>query len=263
MLQYQNEIPVAAHRGNSRYFPENTLAAFRSAFALAPDMIETDLHMTQDGRLVLIHDHRVDRTTDGTGLVREMTLSRIRSLDAGSWKGEQFRGERVPTLEEFLALAEGAPDMLFNIELKDYPMDSGDFAYRSATLAIDMLRDARLLSRCVINTWSGELNEWLAEKYGEEIMIHAYAPQELMGPNQRRFVYDYAYCVCLFGTPQSPVEEKYKFDLARGYGVEPWAYFPEEIPELYDAALANGARLFTANDPAWVMEYLRKKGLHR
>ena len=159
MLQYQNEIPVAAHRGNSRYFPENTLAAFRSAFALAPDMIETDLHMTQDGRLVLIHDHRVDRTTDGTGLVREMTLSRIRSLDAGSWKGEQFRGERVPTLEEFLELAEGAPDMLFNIELKDYPMDSGDFAYRSAALAIDMLRDAGLLSRCVINTWSGELNE--------------------------------------------------------------------------------------------------------
>ena len=45
--------------------------------------------------------------------------------------------------------------------------------------------------------------------------------------------------------------------------MEPWAYFPEEIPELYDAALANGARLFTANDPAWVMEYLKKKGLHR
>lgn len=83
-LPYQNTIPVAAHRGNARYFPENTMASFRSAAVLHPDMIETDVHTTQDGELVLMHDHAVDRTTNGSGLIRELTLSEIRRLDAGS-----------------------------------------------------------------------------------------------------------------------------------------------------------------------------------
>lgn len=263
MLPYQNAIPVAAHRGNSRYFPENTLAAFRSALELKPDMLETDLHMTSDGQLVVIHDHKVDRTTDGTGLVREKTLAEIRALDAGAWKGEQFRSEKIPTFEEFLDLVAGVPGLLYNIELKDYPADSGAFAYRSARRAIDMLREAGILSRCVINSWSGELNEWLSEQYGDEIKIHAYSPQEFMGANQKRFVYDYAYCVCLFGTKKEPVVSKALFDFALGCGVEPWVFYGTESPELYDAAIANGARLFTANDPAWAMDYLRRKGLHR
>lgn len=263
MLPYQNAIPVAAHRGNSRFFPENTLAAFRSALELKPDMLETDLHMTCDGHLVIMHDHLVNRTTDGTGLVREKTLAEMRALDAGAWKGEEFRGERVPTFEEFLDLVAGEPDMLFNIELKDYPADCGAFAYQSAQKAIAMLRAAGILSRCVINTWSGVLNEWLSEQYGDEIKIHAYSPQEHMGPNQKRFVYDYAYCVCLFGTKKEPVVEKALFDFALSYGVEPWVFYSKESAELYDAAIANGARLFTANDPAWAMSYLRAKGLHQ
>lgn len=263
MLPYQNAIPVAAHRGNARYFPENTLASFRSALELKPDMLETDLHMTRDGHLVLMHDHRVDRTTDGTGLIREKTLSEMRALDAGAWKGEAFRGEKVPTFEEFLALVANVPGLLYNIELKDYPADSGAFAYQSARKAIDMLREAGILSRCVINSWSGELNEWLSAQYGDEIKIHAYSPQERMGPNQKRFVYDYAYCVCLFGTKNEPVVSKSLFDFARGCGVEPWVFYANESAELYDAAIANGARLFTANDPAWAMNYLREKGLHQ
>lgn len=263
MLPYQNPIPVAAHRGNARYFPENTLAAFRSALELKPDMLETDLHMTSDGHLVIIHDHQVNRTTNGAGLVREMTLSEVRALDAGAWKGEAFRGEKVPTFEEFLTLVASVPGMLYNIELKDYPADSGTFAYQSARKAIDMLREAGILSRCVLNSWSGELNEWLSAQYGDEIKLHAYSPQELMGANQKRFVYDYAYCVCLFGTKAEPVVNKALFDFALSYGVEPWVFYANESEELYDAAILNGARLFTANDPAWAMNYLRKKGLHK
>ena len=91
---YFNTVPVAAHRGNAKYFPENTLAAFRSALSLSPDMLETDLHMTSDGEIVIMHDHLVDRTTNGSGLVREKTYEQIRKLDAGSWKGEQFIGEK-------------------------------------------------------------------------------------------------------------------------------------------------------------------------
>jgi len=262
MLKYRNAIPVAAHRGNSRYFPENTMAAYRSAVEINADMIEVDVHMTKDGHLIMMHDHRVDRTTDGEGLIREKTLAEIKALDAGSWKGEQFKGEKVPTFIEFLEYVKDFKDMLFNVELKDYPADSGDFAYESADKAIALMKQYGILERSTINTWSGELNEYLAEKYGDEVMIHAYFPQTLMGKNQKRFVLDYAFCVCLFGSPTEPVVEKKHFDCVKAYGVEPWVFYPQETEEKYAAAIENGAMLFTANDPVWAMDYLRARGLH-
>lgn len=262
-LQYRNAVPVAAHRGNSAFFQENTMASFRSAAELEPDMIETDVHMTRDGELILMHDHTVDRTTDGTGLIREKTLSEMKALDAGGFKGEAFRGERVPTLREFLEFFRAYPEMLFNIELKDYPADCGDFAFISARKTIATLDEYGVTERCVVNTWSGELNEWLSDTYGDRIRIHAYSPQERMGQNQKRFVYDYAYCVCLFGTAEDPVVPERFFAFAKQYGVEPWVYFKQDTPELVDRALTAGARLFTSNDPAWLINYLRSKNLHR
>lgn len=239
------------------------MAAFRSAAALQPDMIEIDVHMTLDGEIIIMHDHTVDRTTNGTGLIREKTLAEIRALDAGSWKDASFAGEKVPTFEEFLVFMRDYPDMLFNVELKDYPAHSGDFAYISAEKSMAMLEREGLLPRCVINTWSGELNEWLKERYGDRVMIHAYFPQTLMGLNQKRFVLDYAYCVCLFGSKEEPVSEKRHFDAVKAYGVEPWVFYHVEDEQLYDAAIENGAMLFTSNDPAWSMSYLKSKGLHR
>ncbi len=261
-LAYKNKIPVAAHRGNSKYFPENTLPAFRSAIELKADMVEIDLHMTSDDVLILMHDHTVDRTTNGTGLIREKTFAEMRALDAGSWKGEAFAGTQVPTFEEFLELFRDQPEMLFNIELKDYPSDMGDRAYYSADKVIELMDRYGITERSVINTWSGELNEWLVYKYGNRIKIHAYSPQELMGKNQKRFVHDYAYCVCFFGVAEKPVVGRNFFSTAMKYGVEPWVFFREDTPELTDEALEKGAMLFTSNDPKWLMDYLREKGLH-
>lgn len=262
-LKYENPIPVAAHRGNSKYFPENTMSAFRSAVSLQPDMIEIDLHMTRDGEIIMMHDHKVDRTTDGSGLIREKTLAEMKALDAGSWKDEKFRGERVPTFTEFLEYMRAFPQMLFNVELKDYPADSGSFAFESADKSIALMDIFGITGRSTVNTWSGELNEYIDAKYGKRVRIHAYHPQERMGMGQKRFVYDYAYCVCLFGTRDKPVVDKKFFDFALAYGVEPWVYYPVDKPELYDESIANGAILFTSNDPAWAMEYLRSKGLHK
>ena len=87
-----------AHRGGSTSAPENTLAAFRNAITQGADWLEFDVQMTKDGALVVIHDETVDRTTDGTGAVHDLTLEQIRSLDAG-------QGEKVPTFEEVLELA--------------------------------------------------------------------------------------------------------------------------------------------------------------
>ncbi len=97
------------HRGAAGYEPENTLRSFERAIALGVDMIEMDVHVCKSGDVIVIHDDTVDRTTDGEGKVSSFKLKHLKSLDAGL-------GERLPTLEEVLALARGRAKI--NIELK-------------------------------------------------------------------------------------------------------------------------------------------------
>ena len=91
--QSKNNIYVAAHRGFKDKYPENTLLAFKKALDLEVDQIETDVRITKDKVLVLIHDEKLDRTTNGKGKVSEYTFEELRKLDAGN--GEKIRSESV------------------------------------------------------------------------------------------------------------------------------------------------------------------------
>jgi glycerophosphoryl diester phosphodiesterase len=95
-------IRVIGHRGASGHRPENTILAFAHAQQLGAEWVETDLRPTADGGLALIHDPSVDRTTDGTGRVDELSLDEIRTLDAGGWYGAEYAGAGVPTLQDLL-----------------------------------------------------------------------------------------------------------------------------------------------------------------
>jgi glycerophosphoryl diester phosphodiesterase len=95
---------ICAHRGASSTHPENTLPAFEEAIRLGAHQIEFDVYLTKDKRCVVIHDPTVDRTTNGSGKVSELTLAQIKQLDAGRWKEPRFAGLRVPTLAETLAM---------------------------------------------------------------------------------------------------------------------------------------------------------------
>jgi glycerophosphoryl diester phosphodiesterase len=105
---YEKEIVNIAHRGASGYAPEHTIPAYQMGEQMKGDYIEIDLQMTKDGRLVAMHDEKVDRTTNGTGLVKDLTLAEIKKLDAGTWFNEKYpqlakegyEGLKVPTLEE-------------------------------------------------------------------------------------------------------------------------------------------------------------------
>ena len=108
---------VIAHRGASGHAPENTFAAFQRAVELGGTFIETDLHVTRDGRFVAIHDDTVERTTNGSGDVRNFTLDELREVDAGMWFDRTFMGERIPTLEEVLEFSR-VHDVVFYLELK-------------------------------------------------------------------------------------------------------------------------------------------------
>jgi len=107
-----------AHRGASGHAPENTMAAFERCIELGATAIETDVQMTSDGSLVLIHDESLARTAGSPKLVKDVTLEELRRLDAGSWFDPAFRGERVPTLRELLELVKPY-SLLLNLELKN------------------------------------------------------------------------------------------------------------------------------------------------
>lgn len=110
---------ICAHRGAMTTHPENTVSAFREAIRLGAHMIELDVRLTADEKLVIMHDTTVDRTTDGSGNVSDFTLAELKKLDAGSWKSKEFTGEKIPTLSEALAIM--PHNIWLNIHLK------GDF----------------------------------------------------------------------------------------------------------------------------------------
>ena len=107
---------IYGHRGASAYAPENTLEAFRLAMDMGADGFELDVHMSRDGELVVIHDETVDRTTDGTGLVRELTLAQLKELDASNGMAS-YRGARIPTLGEVFDLIRDTRHIV-NVEVK-------------------------------------------------------------------------------------------------------------------------------------------------
>jgi glycerophosphoryl diester phosphodiesterase len=110
---------IAAHRGDRASAPENTVPAFESAVLSGSDFLETDVQLTADGYPVLMHDASVDRTTNGTGLVDDLTLAELRTLDAGSWYAPEFAGIQVPLFEEFLDILVRSPEVTALVELKD------------------------------------------------------------------------------------------------------------------------------------------------
>ncbi len=116
-MQSRRRLIRFAHRGASALAPENTFSAFREAAEHGCDWIETDVRLTSDLVPVLIHDERVDRTTGARGAVGKMTLRQVRRLDAGSWFGHRFRGERIPTLDEALEWSRHRCGL--NLEMKE------------------------------------------------------------------------------------------------------------------------------------------------
>lgn len=113
-----SNLMVFAHRGASHVFPENTLPAFKEAVRRGANGLELDVHLTKDGHPVVIHDEKVNRTTDGKGLVKNYTLKELKQLSAGTWFHEQYKHFKIPTLEEVFRKATPYP-VLLNIEMKN------------------------------------------------------------------------------------------------------------------------------------------------
>ena len=137
-----------AHRGFSGKYPENTLLAFQKAIEEGIDGIENDVHLTKDGVPVIIHDELVDRTTNGTGYIKDMTYEEVARLDA-SYIFKEYGFQKIPTLREYLELVKNT-DIITNIELK-----TGVFEYPGIERKVyDMIKEFGLLDRIIISSFN-------------------------------------------------------------------------------------------------------------
>ena len=264
-LSPQN-IFVAAHRGWSSHYPENTLLAFEKALELGVDQLEFDLHMTKDGHLVLMHDHKLSRTTGAEGLVCDHTLDQLKKLEAGSWKGEQFKGLQIPTFIEFMELVKDHPTITLDVELKDYPKDRGDAAYEACDKALAIIDQYGFTDRVVINSWSGKLNDYIFTKYGTKYRQHLYYPVHNM--HERTLPdYSYGYCVCMFHKDgvrgNRGVADLADCNAMRALGLSPWAGTAVKNLETLETAISSQVDLITCNDCKLILDLLREKGLHK
>ncbi|MEK6649391.1 MAG: glycerophosphodiester phosphodiesterase family protein, partial [Bacteroidota bacterium] len=151
---------VTAHRGLSSQAPENTLAAFRRAVEAGADMLELDVHLTADDRVAVIHDRTLQRTTTGNGGVRSYTSGEISEFDAGSWFDPEFTTERVPMLEDVLAVARDR--CLLNVELKSHAFHQerpGIFERR----VLDAVRNGGMLDRTIFTSFDHRLVRGIRE----------------------------------------------------------------------------------------------------
>lgn len=258
-------IEVAAHRGNVALYPENTMAAYKSAYEIGADMIELDLHMTKDGEIVLIHDGDLDRTADVSGRVRDLTLDEILRADVGIKRGEKFRGTRIPTLREFCEfVAKENSTMQFNFEFKDYFKEDVEWAKASADKIISVIDDYGLWDRSFINSFDGVLLSYIEEKYDGRFRLHGFYPYNILGQQCPKKLY----CACLWrynldGTPafEGAVNPKEDFDQLISHGVRPWVgAFIRRIEDMVQAA-QFGAELITSNEPEFMISELEKAGL--
>jgi len=117
-INNSGHLQIIAHRGASGVAPENTFPAFDSAIAENADFIELDIHLSKDNKVIVMHDYTVDRTTNGTGSISELTSGYIKSLDAGKWFSDDFTGTRVPFLDEVIKQVDGQTKLLIEIKEK-------------------------------------------------------------------------------------------------------------------------------------------------
>jgi glycerophosphoryl diester phosphodiesterase len=140
---------IFAHRGYSAMNPENTMIAFQEAAKAGADGLELDVQMTKDGELVVIHDEKVDRTTDGSGYVKDLTYQEIRKLDAGHKFKKWFQKNQIPSLTEVLEWMT-TNKLLCNIELKN-----GIFPYEGMEAkVIQLVRKYGLSERIILSSFN-------------------------------------------------------------------------------------------------------------
>jgi len=239
-------IRIFAHRGYSSAYPENTMIAFGKALEAGCDGIELDVQLSKDGELVVFHDESVDRTTDGSGLVRELRLAELRELDAGAtFAGGQGRNP-IPSLAEYLDLV-GGRDIVTNIEIKNAIYRYPGIEERLAT----MVRERGMERRVIFSSFNHQ-SALLIKRLCPGAEIAFIESSWLVGAG--------AYCSSAgadYLNPRHSFLTAENHEELRGHGIRAQAWTVDGIDELKRLARLGVDSVIT-NDPAKAREALER-----
>ena len=241
--QSKENIWIVGHRGVRAILPENTLISFQKAIDLGLNGIETDIHMTTDGQLVLHHDDTLERTTNGSGKIESYSYEDLRKLDAGIKFSPEYAGQYIPRLEELLERIED-PAFFLNVEMKDYRPEALD-------KTILLLEKYGFHDRYVIACFSGDVTTLAHEKYG--VKTQGFPLPMVKNLKENTECHYYASGIGMSDLTKELVDEYYQ------KGIDPWCWCPD-TPEEVSAAIATGITLMTVNNPYPALEIIR--GIH-
>lgn len=165
-------MELIAHRGASGYAPENTISAFKKAIEMGLDTVEFDVQFTADKEAVVIHDYSLERTSNGTGKVKDYKLKELKKLDFGSWFGDKFKNERIATLVEVLETVKN--NSFINIELK---RDKDDKRFFSKEI-LKIIENLNVYNKVIISSFDHELLKNIYNK-DKNIKIALLFPKEV------------------------------------------------------------------------------------
>jgi glycerophosphoryl diester phosphodiesterase len=151
---------IIAHRGFKKKYPENTLAAFQAAMDAGVPMIELDVTLSRDRKLIVIHDATLERTTNGHGPIHDYTLEELKQLDAGSWFHPDFAGQRLPELAEVLELVDGR--VITNIEIKPHAYEPHHPPDAIENLVVDLAKKKNLQDSILISSFDSNVLEQIS-----------------------------------------------------------------------------------------------------
>ncbi|MBQ8146275.1 MAG: hypothetical protein IJ039_05780 [Clostridia bacterium] len=247
-LTFNDRMAVAAHRGDSYNYYENTMTAFKMAEKTGCDMIEIDVHLSLDEELIIIHDHRVDRTTNGCGEVASLTLKELKSLNAG----DTANHEEIPTFDEFIKWV-SETSLTVNIEIKEYWSEKNEArCILCIEKVLELVERYNLRDRVVINSFDAFVLEYVYKKYGKKYALHGFYPyKEMMNVSLNPD--EYLDCACIFDN-----ENKAFYDYLIERNIEPWVGASITQKSKLDICLKYGAKLITTNNPSDIIGKLRE-----
>jgi len=225
-----NAIEIVAHRGANEKAPENTKAAAQICIDLGVEYIEVDVRTSKDGVLYILHDPTVDRTTNGTGRIVDLTSDQIDALDAGSWVDPKFSSERIPRLEDFLIWVKGKAKVYFDVKACDVDK------------LIKLIHDTGFEKDCFL--WSGEdsLMNALREKAPKlPLKVNVITPEDVKAAKR-----EYNARIVEF-RPHSATPEMIK--ACRRLRIKAMDYVEENDPEAFRKAIEIGADMINLNHP--------------
>ncbi len=260
-----NQIIVVAHRGDWRNAPENSIQAIENCIKMGVDMVEIDIRETKDGKLVLMHDETIDRTTNGKGFVKDWTLDSLKTLQLTDGLGIATL-QRIPTLEEALLLAKDK--ILINLD-KCYNIFDKCYEVMKRTNTLDQVIIKGVKTRSEVES---EFGKYLDKVYFMPVV-------RLPNPSDKIIVDDYLEnrlpVAFEFLIPQDTIKLIAYFDDIRLKGSSIWVnalwedlcagHDDEKAalnPSIYDWYIENNVDIIQTDRPLLLIEYLREKGLH-